>query len=187
MQFSTVFLDRDGVVNRRLPGDYVRNQKAFEFLPDVQEALRLMTEAGLRLIIITNQRGIARGLMTEADLQAVHTLMLAELEKAGAHIAAIYHCPHDKDECQCRKPEPGMLLQAQSDFPEIEFSDSILIGDSLSDMQAGRRVGCHTLLIASDTDDTRTETEDQAAALATKGSAPSLYLATRYLLRQAHE
>ena len=122
MRPETFFLDRDGVINRQLPDDYVKTWREFEFLPRAKEALRLLTEAGLRLVIVTNQRGIARGLMTEADLQDIHTRMLAELSDAGAQIAAIYCCPHDHGQCRCRKPQPGMLRQAQMDFPAIDFA-----------------------------------------------------------------
>ncbi|MFN7949250.1 MAG: HAD family hydrolase [Blastocatellia bacterium] len=174
---ATFFLDRDGVINRRLPGDYVRNQSEFEFLPRVKEALRLLTEAGRRLIIVTNQRGIARGLMTETELHALHAWMLAELAEAGAHIAAIYFCPHDNGQCQCRKPQPGMLHQAQRDFPDIDPARSVLIGDSLSDMQAGRQAGCRTMLVSRDP-------SPEALALASDGVAPSLYEAVLFYLDQ---
>lgn len=178
MPLSTIFLDRDGVINRRLPDEYVTTWAEFEFLPGAQEALRLLTEAGLRLIIITNQRGIARGLMSETDLHDIHARMLAELARAGALIAAIYHCPHDKNQCDCRKPAPGLLFQAQRDFPDLDFAASVLIGDSWSDMQAGRRAGCRTFLI---TNEAQAES-DEALALATDGTARSLYEAALFYL-----
>jgi D-glycero-D-manno-heptose 1,7-bisphosphate phosphatase len=146
-EIDTVFLDRDGVINRRLPGDYVKTWAEFEFLPRAKEALALLTAANLRLIVITNQRGIARGLMTEADLHSIHARMLAELREAGAHVAAVYHCPHDRDACECRKPKTGLLLEAQRDFPEIDFSRAVVIGDAPSDIEAGRRAGCRTVIV----------------------------------------
>lgn len=161
---DTVFLDRDGVINRRLPGDYVKAWAEFEFLPRAKEALALLTAANLRLIVITNQRGIARGLMTAADLHTIHDRMLTELREAGAHISAVYHCPHDRDECDCRKPKTGLLLRAQRDFPEIDFSRSVVIGDSPSDTEAGKRVGCRTVFVGE-------AAESGGADLA----APSLY------------
>jgi D-glycero-D-manno-heptose 1,7-bisphosphate phosphatase len=179
LPFDTVFLDRDGVINRRLPGAYVRTWAEFEFLPGAKEALCRLTAAGLRLIVITNQRGIARGLMTEADLRDIHTRMLAELEPAGARIAAIYYCPHDKGECDCRKPEPGMIRQAQRDYPALDPARSVLIGDSLSDMEAGRRAGCRTLLVSPEPG-----ASAEAAALASDGTAASLYEAVLFYLNE---
>jgi D-glycero-D-manno-heptose 1,7-bisphosphate phosphatase len=148
-EIDTVFLDRDGVINRRLPGDYVKSWAEFEFLPRAKEALALLTAANLRLIVITNQRGIARGLMTEDDLRAVHERMLAELREAGAHISAVYHCPHDRDACECRKPKTGLLLAAQRDFPEIDFARSVVVGDAPSDIEAGKRLGCRTVFVGA--------------------------------------
>ncbi|MFN0123379.1 MAG: D-glycero-alpha-D-manno-heptose-1,7-bisphosphate 7-phosphatase [Blastocatellia bacterium] len=170
---ETVFLDRDGVINRRLPGDYVAFWAQFAFLPRVPEALRLLTEAGKRLIIITNQRGIALGSMTEANLHAVHTRMCAELESAGVVIQAIYHCPHDHGQCDCRKPLPGLLLRARQDFPAIDFASAVMIGDSVSDMQAGRAAGCRTFFIRHAQDETVVP-----GGLITDGTAASLYEAT---------
>ena len=146
---KTVFLDRDGVINRKPPeGDYVKSWEEFEFLPKAPEALRLLKEAGIRLIIVTNQRGIARGLMTERDLEEIHRCMLAELARLQASVDAIYYCPHEEGICDCRKPRIGMFQQAQQDFPDIDFANSAVIGDSLKDMEVGTRLGCLTILIA---------------------------------------
>ena len=148
MNPTTIFLDRDGVINRKRDDDYVKHWGEFEFLPNVKEALKILTEKNYRLIVVTNQRGIARGWMSEADVQNVHARMLAEI--APARIAAIYCCPHDKDQCDCRKPKTGMFLQAQQAFPAIEFAQSVLIGDSLSDMAAGAQLGCRNILIGDE-------------------------------------
>jgi D-glycero-D-manno-heptose 1,7-bisphosphate phosphatase len=148
MNYDTIFLDRDGVINRKRDDDYVKGWDEFEFLPRVPEALQLLTQAGYRLIVVTNQRGIARGWMTEADLHDIHARMIRELTLAT--IAAIYFCPHDKDQCECRKPQTGLFRQAQRDFPDIDFARSIVIGDSLSDMQAGASLGCRNILIGDD-------------------------------------
>lgn len=148
IKVDTVFLDRDGVINRKRPeGEYVKCWKEFEFLRKAKEALRLLKEAGLRLVIVTNQRGIARGFMTEVDLSEIHSRMQAELVAASASVDAIYYCPHDEGACDCRKPRVGMFLQAQEDFPDIDFGSSVVIGDSLLDMEAGARLGCETILI----------------------------------------
>ena len=145
MNPPTIFLDRDGVINRKRDDDYVKHWGEFEFLPGVQEALQMLTEKNYRLVVVTNQRGIARGWMSEADVQNVHARMLVEV--APARLAAIYYCPHDKDQCDCRKPKTGLFLQAQRDFPDIDFARSIVIGDSLSDMEAGATLGCRNIFI----------------------------------------
>ena len=146
----TIFLDRDGVINQKREGDYVRTWRDFEFLPNAREALALLTKAGYRTIIVTNQRGIARGLMSETDLAEIHRQMTADVAAAGGRIAAIYHCPHDIGVCSCRKPELGLFLQAQRDFPDLDFAAAALIGDSSSDMAAGARLGCRTILVGDD-------------------------------------
>jgi D-glycero-D-manno-heptose 1,7-bisphosphate phosphatase len=169
---QTVFLDRDGVINRKAPeGEYVTCWEDFEFLPGAIEALRLLTEAGKRIVLVTNQRCIARGMLTEDGLQELHHRMLREA--APARIDAMYHCPHEYDACDCRKPYPGLLLQAKRDLPDIEFESSVMVGDSESDVVAGHRAGCQTVLISE------TPAEGSIATF----HAPSLLEATRrYLL-----
>lgn len=164
---STVFLDRDGVINRRRPGDYVKRWDEFEFLPGAVRALAALTRAGVRTIVTTNQRGIARGLYTEADLAAVHDRMRRELATHGAAIDAVYHCP-DMDGPR-RKPRPGMLLDARRDFPGIEFRDCVMIGDSPSDIQAGAAVGCPAVLVGVGDD-----LAESLHALAALGITPAL-------------
>lgn len=142
-----VFVDRDGVINRRLPGAYVRFWEQFRFLPGARAGLRLLRESGHLLVVITNQRGIGRGLMSEAELAAVHRRMQAELVRAGAGVDAILHCPHDLDAgCGCRKPEPGMIVQALGRF-SIDVARSWVVGDSLSDIEAGRAAGVRGILV----------------------------------------
>jgi D-glycero-D-manno-heptose 1,7-bisphosphate phosphatase len=142
-----VFLDRDGVINRRLPGDYVSSWDQFRFLPGARAGLRLLREAGYLLVVITNQRGIGRGLMSEQDLAEVHRRMQVELVRAGAGVDAIFHCPHDLNaNCDCRKPRPGMLSRALERFP-IDTTRSWVVGDSLSDLEAGRAAGIRGILV----------------------------------------
>lgn len=150
MRYQTVFLDRDGVINRRLPDDYVKSWSEFEILPGVLEALRLLTQAGCRLVVITNQRGIATGKMTLEDLSDIHFRLMNLVKDSGAKLDAVYFCPHDKDVCDCRKPGIGMFLQAKRDFPDIDFASSVMVGDSLSDVEAGAKAGCDTVFIGSD-------------------------------------
>ena len=145
----TAFLDRDGVINRKAPeGEYITRWDQFEFLPRAVQGLRLLKCAGWLLIVVTNQRGVALGRMTAADLEDIHRKMRNELMAAGAGVDAIYSCPHDRGVCHCRKPETGMFEQAQRDWPGIEWGASAVIGDSLSDMQAADRLSCRKVWIA---------------------------------------
>lgn len=144
----TLFLDRDGVVNQRPVDDYVKTPESFEFLPGVLEALKILSEKFGRIVIVTNQQGIGKNLMTESDLQAVHQKMLFEIEKAGGKIDKIYHCPDlAKSPENCRKPGLTMANHAKADFPEIDFRKSIMAGDTKSDLEFGRNAGMFPVLI----------------------------------------
>jgi D-glycero-D-manno-heptose 1,7-bisphosphate phosphatase len=146
----SVFLDRDGVINRHpLVKPYVTAPEELQLLPCVPEAIRLLNEAGHRAIVVTNQRGISLGLYDESDLERIHRRMREELARASAQVDAVYHCPHDADSCTCRKPDIGMFLQAQQDFPGLRFTRSIVIGDGASDLQAATRLACRTVLIGA--------------------------------------
>ena len=137
-----VFLDRDGVVNRKLPeGEYVTDWGQFQWLPGAVEAIATLNRAGMTVILVSNQRGIALGLFTHDQLESIHGNMRAHLAQHGARLDAIYYCPHDVGECQCRKPDVGLFAQAYKDFPQASADNSVVIGDSLSDMQAGQRLG----------------------------------------------
>lgn len=147
----TLFLDRDGVINRRLIDEYVRNWSEFEFEPGVLEALAALAPRFRTIVIVTNQRGIARGLMTEADLARVHERMSSEIEQAGGRIDGIYHCPHDRHTgCACRKPGIGLAEQARRAHPHIDFTRSLMVGDSASDMEFADRAGMKKLFIGPD-------------------------------------
>jgi D-glycero-D-manno-heptose 1,7-bisphosphate phosphatase len=143
---SATFIDRDGVINQEL--DYVHRIEDFHLLPGVTDGLRLLHEQGFALVVVTNQAGIARGLYTEAAYQALTAHMKALLATAGAPLAAVYHCPHHptaglgayRVECNCRKPHPGMLLQAAQDLG-LGLASSVLVGDKQSDLEAGRAAG----------------------------------------------
>jgi D-glycero-D-manno-heptose 1,7-bisphosphate phosphatase len=139
---ETVFLDRDGTINRKaLEGRYITAPDELELLPGAADAVAAVGAAGKRVVVVTNQRGVALGHMTSADVALVNARMLEELGAAGGRIDAIYVCPHDYGQCDCRKPASGMFEQAKRDFPEIVFSRSVVIGDTESDMQAARRIG----------------------------------------------
>jgi len=147
MANKAVFLDRDGTINRMLENDYVKTWEEFEFLPGAAEAIRALKAKGYLVIIVTNQRGIGRGVMTKEDLEHIHRRMCEELASAGAYIDDIFYCPHNiEDDCQCRKPRPALLLQAQAKW-DIDLGRSILIGDMESDIEAGRAAGCTTIRV----------------------------------------
>jgi D-glycero-D-manno-heptose 1,7-bisphosphate phosphatase len=147
-QQPTVFLDRDGVLNQKAPkAEYITKWQDFKWLPRAKESVALLKQAGYRVILITNQAGIARKKMTVSDLLNIHENMQSELAAENAKIDAIYYCPHGWDEnCLCRKPKPGMLLQAQKDF-SIDLTRTIFIGDDERDEAAGQAAGCKTVLI----------------------------------------
>jgi len=144
---DTLFLDRDGVINKLRPGDYVKNWDEFEFLPDVFNALALWNETITNIIIVTNQRGIGRGLMTEQDLEDIHRRMSAEIGSNGGRIDKIYYCAAVDENDFNRKPNIGMALQAKQDFPDIDFDKSLMIGDSESDMKFAKNAGMNGILV----------------------------------------
>ena len=147
----TLFLDRDGVVNVRLIDDYVKNIGEFEFLPGVLDAFKIFAEKFGRIIIVTNQQGVGKGLMTMRDVDEVHAFMKQEIESRKGRIDAIYVCPQLKtDPNNFRKPSPKMAFMAQHDFPEIDFEKSIMIGDSNSDIEFGKNAGMNTILIGDE-------------------------------------
>jgi histidinol-phosphate phosphatase family protein len=158
-----LFLDRDGTINKRLPGEYVWNYSQFTFLPDVLPALEIFNSFFKYIFIATNQQGIGKEIMTEEMLSVVHDKMMENIHMAGGRIDEIYFCPelaiHDPT---CRKPNPGMAFKAQQDFPDIDFRKSIMIGDSLSDIQFGQRLGMQTVWIKNN----EVEHIDQIKALA---------------------
>ena len=146
----TVFLDRDGVLNEKAPeGEYVWRWQDFRVLEGVPEAIAWLNRAGMRVVVATNQRGVALGRYTLDDVKALHAEFQKLLAAHGARIDAFYVCPHDKDDCNCRKPLPGMFAQAKADFPEILAETSVMIGDSAVDVEFGRRLGMKTMLIGS--------------------------------------
>ncbi len=147
----TLFLDRDGVINKKLPDDYVKSWKEFEFLPHVKESLALMRMFFARVIIISNQQGIGKGIMDEADLNDIHRKMCDEIALYGGFIDRIYFCPDLAERnSQNRKPATGMALQAKNDFPDIEFHHAVMVGDALSDMEFAAKLGMVAVYIGDD-------------------------------------
>ncbi len=144
----SLFLDRDGVINKRLLNDYVKTIEEFEFLPGVPEAIKFFKNIFAHVLVVTNQQGVSKGLMTENDLHKVHQYFVKELEKNGTRVDKIYYCTDLAGSGSLdRKPEIGMALKAQADFSDIDFSKSIMAGDSKSDMEFGRRAGMKTVFI----------------------------------------
>lgn len=148
---KVIFLDRDGVINKKAPkAEYVKSWDEFEFIPGSIEAMNLLSQQGYKIFIITNQAGIARGAMTESDLKKIHENLERELEKHGVKIEGVYYCPHGwNDECECRKPKPGMLFQAAREH-DLDLSKSTFVGDDERDLQTGDAAGCRTILVDSE-------------------------------------
>jgi D-glycero-D-manno-heptose 1,7-bisphosphate phosphatase len=149
------FLDRDGTINVKAPeGDYITGPEQLRLLPAAATAIRRLNDRGARVIVVTNQRGIALGRMSDEDLADVHDHLQGLLaEDAGAHIDAFFACPHDRGQCQCRKPEPGLLRDAIRTFPDIDVDHSVLIGDAPTDVAAAARVGLPAVQIGADVPD----------------------------------
>jgi histidinol-phosphate phosphatase family protein len=145
----TLFLDRDGVINYEKEADYIRNPGEFRFYEGVPEAIGVFTSRFGRIFVVTNQKGIGKGLMTEKDLQEIHDLMLEEIAIHQGRIDRIYFCPDLDEASPDRKPNPGMGFRAKSEFPEIDFSRTIMIGNTMSDMKFGKSLGVKTIFIPS--------------------------------------
>ena len=146
---KAAFLDRDGVINRKRPeGEYVTRWDELEILPGVAEAIAMLRHAGFEVVVISNQRCVAKGLLSMDGLWALHERMSQELARGGGVLTAAYYCPHDlQPPCTCRKPLPGMLLQAAAERG-IDLAASWMIGDSDIDIQAGQAAGCRTARIS---------------------------------------
>lgn len=148
----TLFLDRDGVINYKIINDYVRTWEHFRFEDGALSALKLLSGIFNRIIVVTNQQGIGKGLYTHSELDNIHFQMLEKVGKAGGRIDKIYYCPDLAIENPvCRKPNPGMAYKAKSDFPEIDFKKSVMVGDSVCDMEFGKKLGMHLVHVAADT------------------------------------
>lgn len=152
---KAVFLDRDGTIIE--DSGYPHERDKIRFLSRASEGIALLNRNGFKVIIVTNQAGVARGYFTEETVQEINRYIQECLARAGARIDMIYYCPHHVEgvieeyrvDCHCRKPNPGMIEQAARDF-EIDLAGSFVVGDHLSDVQAGRRAGCRTVLLSEE-------------------------------------
>ncbi len=144
-----IFFDRDGVINQRIHGGYVTEWRQFEFLPGIKETLASLSQLGVPIIVVSNQAAIGKGMLDASVLAEVTNRFVSLLATAGARIDAVYYCPHTAEaECPCRKPRPGLLEQAAREWG-LDLTLSILVGDSMSDLEAARAVGCQAVFLAS--------------------------------------
>ena len=147
----TLFLDRDGVINKKLHNDYVKHWIEFEFIEGTLQALKTLNAVFGKTVVVTNQQGIGKGIYRTEDLEIIHKNMLYEIHYFGGRIDGVYFSPHLVAQNHItRKPNIGMALQAQKNYPEIDFTKSIIVGDSISDMEFGRNAGMKTVFISNE-------------------------------------
>lgn len=171
---AAALLDRDGTINEKAPeDDYITGPERLVLLPGAAAAIRRLNEAGVPVAVVTNQRGISRGRMTERDLAAVHARLDELLGAGGAHVDAYHHCPHGHEGCDCRKPLPGLVLRAARAFG-VDPGDTVVVGDRPSDVEAGRAAGARTVGIG-----------EHARAAGADDWAPDLAAAVDLLLASA--
>ena len=143
---AAIFLDRDGVINENR-ADHVRSWADFQFLPGALDALRGLSAMGVPIFVVTNQAVVGRRLASREQIEAIHRRMVAQIRRAGGEIAEVFYCPHEPEVgCRCRKPAPGMLLAAAARY-HLDLERSVLVGDAASDLLAGQRAGCRTILV----------------------------------------
>lgn len=145
----TVFLDRDGVINRDKDGDYIRNVGEFVMLDGVADAIKILNDTFGLTIVVTNQKGVGKGLMTQDDLDGIHSLLTEQIAEKNAKVDKIYFCTSLDNNHPNRKPQPGMAYLAKADFPVINLSKSIMVGNRMSDMEFGRNAGMYTVFLAT--------------------------------------
>ena len=162
---KVVFLDRDGVINcRALPHQYITSWEEFELIPRVCEAIRKCNEAGYYVVIVSNQRGIARGICTREQIDVLHQRMIEMFKQQGANIDKVYICPHENGECDCRKPKPGLFYMAETELwkekkQRVDKTSSWMIGDSKSDIDAGKQYGVKTIWITNINNEPKVEAD----------------------------
>ena len=148
---ASLFLDRDGVINERIIDGYVTRLEDFRLIDGVLEAMSIFANKFDRVFMVTNQQGIGKGLMTVADLESIHSWFVGQVEAAGGRLDRIYYCPSLKSEHSFRrKPSIGMAVQARRDYPDVRLKDSVMVGDTASDMLFGRRARMTTVLVGDE-------------------------------------
>lgn len=145
----TLFLDRDGVINKKKENDYVKSWNEFAFIEGSPEAIAILSKVFGRIIVVTNQRGVGKNLMTEIDLKLIHHNMKDLIKNVSGLIDEIYYCTQISESAKCRKPNTGMAMLAKNDFPEIDFTKSVVVGDSKTDIDFGKKLGFLTVFINS--------------------------------------
>ncbi|MCK4244271.1 MAG: HAD family hydrolase [Candidatus Omnitrophica bacterium] len=156
-----VFLDRDGVISKYYPGDWSKKWEEFSFLPKAKEALKRLTKANYRIVIISNQAGVNKGLFGPKILRYITKRMKEEVKKSGGKIKKVYYCPHqEEDNCLCRKPKVGLFKKAERDLGYIDFEKTFFVGDSEVDILAGKNIGSKTILVLSGKTKSKEETKD---------------------------
>lgn len=144
--FDAVFLDRDGTINVKPPaGAYVTSPSELRLLPGAGQAVRALNQTGALVLVVTNQRGVALGKMALSDVHEVNEALSARLRRVGATVDGFYVCPHDLGTCQCRKPAPGLLLQAAHDYGRVQLERSVMVGDSETDVEAAMAAGAKAI------------------------------------------
>jgi D-glycero-D-manno-heptose 1,7-bisphosphate phosphatase len=179
---KVVFLDRDGTINRD-SADYIKNWSEFKFLPRSIEAMRDLTAAGFTIIVITNQSAIPRKLISPTELELIHTKLRAAVRSGGGNISDIFFCPHmPEDGCDCRKPRPGLIIQAQKKY-QIELAASVMVGDSARDIECARNAGCGHSVLVKTGNFQGAASHLTAANLAADYLAADLYEAAEWIMR----
>lgn len=183
-----VFLDRDGVINRKAPeGQYITRWEQVKLLPGGAQAIKRLRGAGFLAVLVSNQRAVAKGFLSESALQSLHERMWRELFKGEKGFDAVYYCPHEEEPpCECRKPRPGMILRAAQDYG-IDLVSSWMMGDSESDVLAGKTAGCRTIRIcprefarASSADNVVESLEEAVSVILTAETGTLRSVATNY-------
>lgn len=181
---SAVFLDRDGTLNvKAATGDYVKSAEELRMLPGAAAAVAALRRAGIPAFVVTNQRGIALGRMSAADLEDVHRRLEREIAAAGGALAGVYSCPHGFGECDCRKPLPGLLHRVVADHPEIALERSVVVGDTLADLQAAAAAGTPAILLGEGREDVAAVAS--AEGVPVQAVVPDLAAAVELILMQA--